>query len=153
MLHIKIIRTTPKKFQQPYTHGHMLIKENNESRYKDFCYTLEDAVRDYNKDGDLLDYKEEKVYGETAIPFGSYEGQITYSPAFEQRLPLIKNVPHFTGIRIHAGNTKADTKGCPLVGLETNHLGAVWKSRSALSLLLLKIKSNDPKERFKIEIV
>lgn len=80
------------------------------------CNTIEDKVRDYNMDGDLNDTGEEKIYGETAIPYGIYEVDLTMSPKFERLLPLVKNVKHFTGIRIHRGNTAGDTAGCILPG-------------------------------------
>ncbi len=35
-----------------------------------FADTLEDKVRDLNKDGDLLDEGEQKVYGERPYPTG-----------------------------------------------------------------------------------
>ena len=57
-----------------------------------FCYTLEDKVR------------QEKIKHETAIPAGTYEIQITYSPRFKQFMPLLLNVPNYEGIRIHKGN-------------------------------------------------
>ena len=53
-----------------------------------FCNTLEDTVRDLNKDGDLNDHGEGKVYGKTAIPYGTYEVVITYSNRFKKQLPL-----------------------------------------------------------------
>ena len=37
-----------------------------------FCDTLEDTVRDLNKNG-KFDNGEKKVYGETAIPYRKYE--------------------------------------------------------------------------------
>ena len=69
------------------------------------CETLEDAVR---TDG--------KVYGETAIPFGRYRVMLTQSMRFRTMLPLVLDVPGFSGIRIHAGNSQRDTEGCILVG-------------------------------------
>ena len=80
------------------------------------CNTMEDKVRDYNADGDLNDPGEDKVYGKTAIPFGVYDIELTMSPKFTRLLPLIKDVKHFTGIRIHRGNTAADSAGCILPG-------------------------------------
>lgn len=77
------------------------------------CNTLEDKVR--NKKGTK---KEEfvKVYGETAIPYGTYRVVITYSNAFKKNLPEILNVPLYEGIRIHTGNHKDDTFGCLILG-------------------------------------
>ncbi len=50
------------------------------------------------------------------IPAGTYELKVTWSPAFKRWLPLLMAVPGRSGIRIHAGNTPHDTKGCILVG-------------------------------------
>lgn len=94
-----------------------------------YCNTMEDPVRDYNKDGDLDDPGEGKVYGETAIPYGTYQVTATYSSKFKRILPLILNVPHFKYIRIHAGNTASDTHGCILVG-ENKYPGMVIDSRA-----------------------
>lgn len=80
------------------------------------CDTLEDKNRDLNRDGDLNDKGEGKVYGETAIPFGRYEVVLNISPKFKRRLPRLLNVKHFEGILIHRGNTAKDTYGCILVG-------------------------------------
>lgn len=81
-----------------------------------YCDTLEDVNRDLNKDGDLLDKGEIKVMHQTAIPFGRYEVIVNISNRFKRFLPLLLNVKHFEGIRIHAGNTIEDTSGCILVG-------------------------------------
>jgi len=70
---------------------------------KFFCYTLEDKIRN------------EKIYGETAIPYGLYDVDRTWSPHFKIKMPLIKNVPNFEGIRIHKGTTAQDSSGCLLV--------------------------------------
>ena len=77
------------------------------------CNTLEDKVR--NPKGTK---KEEfkKIYGETAIPYGTYRVVITYSNAFQKKLPEILNVPLYEGIRIHTGNHKDDTFGCLILG-------------------------------------
>lgn len=69
------------------------------------CYSLEDPVRQGSK-----------VLHDTAIPAGRYRVVITRSARFQRLLPLLLDVPGFTGIRIHAGNTAEDTAGCILVG-------------------------------------
>lgn len=52
------------------------------------------------------------------IPVGLYDIDITYSPKFKKKLPLVhgKTVSARRGIRIHAGNTVNDTEGCILIG-------------------------------------
>jgi hypothetical protein len=84
-----------------------------------FCDTLEDPVRDFNKDGDLEDAGEMKIYGETAIPYGRYPVVVTMSPKFKRELPLILDVKHFIGIRMHRGRFISNTSGCVLVGDNT----------------------------------
>ena len=93
-----------------YTIGSLFI---NDTYFSD---TLEDKVRDHNKDGDLNDPGEGKVYGKTAIPYGEYQVIVNKSPKFGRMLPRLLNVPHFEGILIHRGNTHYDSAGCILVG-------------------------------------
>ena len=94
-----------------------------------YCDVLEDKVRDYNKDGDLLDEGEQKVYGETAIPYGRYRVVVDYSQRFKRELPRLLSVPHFEGIRIHSGNKAGDTSGCILIG-ENKVKGGLINSRA-----------------------
>ena len=91
------------------------------------CYTLEDEVRD------------EKIHGKTAIPAGTYEVIITFSPRFQRDLPLLVGVPNFEGVRIHPGNTAADTEGCILPG-QSCTANSVGASRLAFEALFRKIK-------------
>ena len=104
---LEIIRN-PK---ENYTAGQLLVDG------KHFAWTLEDKMR---PDG-------QKIYGETAIPLGTYKVIITYSNRFKKQMLQLVNVKggklmfgelpiDACGIRIHGGNTTADTLGCPLIG-------------------------------------
>lgn len=86
------------------------------------CYTLEDVVRDV------------KIKGETAIPAGKYRITLEHSRRFGPSTITVKDVPGFTGVRIHAGNTEGDTEGCPLVG-QVRADASILKSRAALDEL------------------
>lgn len=103
------------------------------------CNTLEDADRGLRQDMQLEEIKKKKVYGQTAIPRGSYECVYTYSNRFKKMLPLLKGVPGFDGIRIHSGNSAKDTEGCILVGLNLKK-GMVLNSREWTNKLVSKMK-------------
>lgn len=117
-----------------------------------FCDTLEDKVRDLNKDGDLNDAGEGKVAGQTAIPYGTYKVTMdVQSPKFSQRasyawckgyLPRLLNVPHFEGIMIHSGNDATHSAGCILVG-ENRVKGQVLNSMNTLKRLVGILKGAD----------
>lgn len=99
MLKLKLVRAFKG---EKYTIGRLYVNE------KYYCDTLEDRVRNLPVD--------KKIMHETAIPEGTYDVRVTYSPRFKRNLPLLLGVPYFTGIRIHRGNTAGDTSGCILVG-------------------------------------
>jgi len=84
---------------------------------------------------------EAKVYGATCIPTGRYEIVITESPRFKRPLPLLLNVPGFSGVRIHPGNTAADTEGCLLPG-RVRHGESVLESRKAFDALFEKLRAS-----------
>lgn len=102
-----------------------------------FCYTLEDVVRD------------KKIYGQTAIPAGTYKVIITPSNRFKRDLPLLVDVPNFVGVRIHPGNSAVDTDGCILVG-STKSQDFIGNSRTTFELLYEKLK---PEKDIEISIV
>lgn len=117
-----------------------------------FCNILEDKVIDLNKNG-TFDCGEFKIKGHSAIPYGTYEIDITYSPKFKRELPILLNVPHFEGIRIHRGNTPADTEGCLIPG-ENKEVGKVLNSTKyevELTKLLKQVKLK--KEKITIKII
>lgn len=96
------------------------------------CYTLEDVDRTLEKGG-------EKVFGCTAIPRGKYSIIVSMSNRFKRNLPLIVDVPQFEGVRIHAGNTSADTDGCVLVGSSIVNEAFIGGSQVAFGKLFNKI--------------
>ena len=103
-----------KHFAEKYTIGKL---------YADgvyICDTIEDVIRelyDKNHDGDFDDSGEGKVYGKTAIPYGRYKVLVTQSMRLKRRLPILLQVPGFTGIRIHGGKNETWSEGCILVGM------------------------------------
>ena len=107
---------------ESYTIGKMYL--NGEY----FCDTLEDAIRPV------------KIPNETAIPAGTYKVEVTYSPRFKRNLPLLIDVPNYTGIRIHNGSNKDHTSGCILVGFNTSK-GILSDSRKISDQLTEKLKS------------
>lgn len=85
------------------------------------CYTLEDEVREVEGQSVAT----WKIKGETAIPAGEYRITLEHSPRFGPNTLTVHDVPGFVGVRIHAGNTVADTEGCPLLGMAVNAQGIV----------------------------
>ena len=81
-----------------------------------FGETLEDPDRHLEDGG-------EKIDGGTAIPRGRYQLALTYSRRFGKIMPELLHVPGFSGVRIHGGNTEADTSGCILLGAERTDTG------------------------------
>lgn len=142
-MQIKVVRKT---FTKESTIGELFIND------KFFCYTLEDYDRDSNKDGDIDDSGEAKVYGLTAIPRGKYNLVLSFSNRFQKYLPEIQNVKGFEGIRIHNGNTAAHSHGCLLLGTTkaNNFVGA---SVAAMTKFMSELKKVEKTEKITIEIV
>lgn len=116
-------------FEKDCTIGELFVDDKFE------CYTLEDPVRE-------LPWRQVemwKIPGQTAIPEGRYQLVINRSNRFKKLLPLLLNVPGFAGIRIHAGNTAADTEGCILVGQHRAE-DSVRNSKIAMEALQPKIQ-------------
>ena len=94
------------------------------------CFVLEDRYRPP---------PETKVRGASAIPCGRFEVRITWSSKFKQEMPLLIDVPNFSGVRIHPGNDARDTEGCLLPG-RIRHGESVKESRLAYVELLAKLR-------------
>jgi hypothetical protein len=99
------------------------------------CWTCEDPVREI--EGQPVEAW--KIHGKTAIPFGTYNVVITRSARFGVDMPLLQGVPGFAGIRIHTGNTVADTEGCLLPGF-VRYENSVGQSRLAYEALFERIR-------------
>lgn len=128
------------------TGGELYIEEEFE------CYTLEDEHRDV------------KVAGETRIPAGTYRIKLrgsggSINPKYAARYPnhkgmlWLQDVPGFTWIYIHTGNTEEHTDGCILVG-DTIRPGdlTIGQSRAAYERLYDKLVDAAARDDLTIEI-
>jgi hypothetical protein len=118
---------------------------------KQFCFILEDTDRGLHQDMRPDEIAKIKVHGKTAIPAGRYEVIINFSSRFKQYMPLLLNVPGFSGVRIHWGNTAVDTEGCPIVGFTTSK-DFVGQSKKAYSQLFIMMQAAERKEKIFITI-
>lgn len=117
-----------------------------------WCSMLEDKDRGLTQSMTVEEIKKRKVYGQTAIPRGIYEVQITYSPKFKRMLPILRDVKGFSGIRIHPGNTPSDSLGCLLPGVNDT-VGRVSNSVYWFNLLFARIQEAEKSgEKIMIEI-
>lgn len=118
-----------------------------------FCDTLEDKDRGLNQDMLINDIKKKKIYGETAIPTGTYIVNMgTVSPKFKTRkwaipydgkIPRLQNVNGFDGVLIHPGSSSKDTYGCLLVGKNTL-IGKLTESQNTFhKLMKILLKNKD----------
>ena len=124
-----------------YTHARLLTDEGGF-----LCWTLEDEDRGLTQDMPLEQIKRIKIYGETAIPKGTYRIQLRVSPTLKDRtyakpyggmFPYLENVPGYEGVMIHPGNTTKDTRGCLLVGmLHSGIRGRIFDSQRAYKDLM-----------------
>jgi len=125
-LNLKLVRF---ELGKDYTIGSLHIVDDVDET--PFCFTLEDRDRHLETGG-------KKVDKETAIPLGVYTVRMGESPHFGH-VPFVLDVPQFTDIRIHAGNTAENTEGCILVG-DSWIPGFVTNSRATLAKLINRIE-------------
>lgn len=115
----KDLHIVVKRFKMPATASYTI------GRLYANSIVVSDTIED--KDRGLLDtmpvsqIKAKKIYGETAIPKGTYRVVGTVSPKFSNRVwakkyngivPEIIGVKGFSGIRIHPANTAQELLGC-----------------------------------------
>lgn len=116
----------------PRTFGKLLAEDGHQ-----LCYSLEDEVREI-PDKPVADWK---IKGATAIPAGRYRVTLEYSGRFGPDTLTVHDVPGFTYIRMHAGNTTEDTDGCPLLGMEIDPHGILGgTSRPAVKLVQFMVR-------------
>ena len=109
------------------------------------CDTVEDKDRGLKSHHPLEQISKVKVYGETAIPMGTYVIDMDrVSPKFSSRswakpyggkIPRLRSVPGFESILIHTGNTAASSLGCILVGIN-DKVGRVSDSQKTFKRLM-----------------
>jgi hypothetical protein len=114
--------------REPSAHGATIGRLTIDGVFQ--CFILEDVIRE----DPLRPVSAWKVYGETAIPSGRYQIVITHSPTFKKKLPLLIDVPGFSGVRIHSGNEAKHSHGCLLPG-RTRGRAFVGESRLAFEAL------------------
>lgn len=114
------------------------------------CYTLEDQIREVP--GEPV--SSWKIHGATAIPEGTYNVTLENSGRFGPNTLTVNDVPGFVAIRMHAGNTSADTEGCLLLGMAaTNHSLIGGTSQPAVALVKSQVmKALEAGEEVTIEI-
>lgn len=96
------------------------------------CHTLEDEIREVEGQP-VADWK---IKGATAIPAGEYRVTLENSNRFGPDTLTINDVPGFSFIRMHAGNTSADTEGCLLLGMRATDCSLIGgTSRPAVALV------------------
>lgn len=90
------------------------------------CYSLEPTMREEKG----VPVEQWKVADKTAIPVGRYRLTYTWSPHFNRPMPLVNDVPGFSAVRVHWGNSARDTDACTLTGV-THGDDDVEQSRAA----------------------
>ena len=131
---LQVVRT---QFGKDATNGLLFVNGVFE------CYTLEDQ------------YQAVKVMHETCIPEGTYNIKFRTVGSFSERYKKkygnahygmlhLQDVPNFTYILIHAGNTDEHTSGCLIVGetqqdLDISDDGFIGHSGKAYSKLYNKV--------------
>ena len=136
-----------KWFSNRSTIGELFGWDVFEDSSKMICFTLEDEARPNGV----------KISPFTCIPEGEYKIKLTYSNRFKRDLPIIYTHENhngeayvivdgkhiWRGVRIHLGNTDADTEGCILTGM-TKDKDRVDSSRIAFDEKLLPFIQNHP---------
>lgn len=125
-----------------YTVGKLYIEESD-GELRKICDTLEDKDRGLTSRMPIEVLRKQKVFGETAIPVGTYKidmeqlsprfgAQPFYKKVCSGKVPRLVDVPGFQGVLIHVGNVAKDTHGCILVG-DNLEKGKVLNSKTTFT--------------------
>jgi len=143
------IKLTRQHFSEKCTIGELTIEGDDI-----LLYTLEDVDRRLSQTDDLASIKQSKVFGQTAIPYGTYEVVMTFSNRFKRVMPQLLNVKGFEGVRIHSGNVAEQTEGCILCGYQKDVLNnMVLNSRAAIGELYMLLTEASKREKIYLTIV
>lgn len=126
-MEIKVTRST---FTDAFTLGRMFIDG------RPYGYTCEDKDRHLETGGT-------KIPKVTAIPRGRYRVGLSFSQRFQKVLPIIDDVPQFSGVRIHGGNKATDTEGCILLGKAPTAEGVVDCAERMKNLIAMLTEAED----------
>lgn len=113
-----------------------------------FCDTIEDKDRGLKQSMSVAEIVRRKVYGETAIPSGTYRIDMSSpSPKYQQKartdayykpfcdhMPRFQDIKGYSGVLIHPGTDESSTLGCLIVG-ENKVVGKVINSRTVFKRL------------------
>ena len=127
-----------------YTIGKLYI----DGKY--FCDTLEDKDRGLLQSMTKDEILKIKVKDQTAIPTGKYKidmntvsprfGNSSWAKLYKGIVPRLINVPGYSGVLIHPGNTSSDTSGCILLG-QNKVVGQVINSQVTWKAFMQKATS------------
>lgn len=131
------IKRAPAESGNGYTHGRLSTDEGGF-----VCWTLEDTDRGLTSDMPLAEIKAKKVYGQTAIPKGTYKVRMdmvspklkdrAYAKKYGGKLPRLVGVPGWSGVLIHPFNLPSESLGCIAPGmLRFNVRGRIFDSTRA----------------------
>lgn len=109
-----------------------------------FHETLEDQDRGLNSSMTEEQIKAIKVYGQTAIPTGTYKVILSVSPKYKDRdwakefdgmVPEVVGVPGYKGIRMHPANWASEIDGCVAMGENKVRGGLVNSKKTYLEFM------------------
>ena len=114
-------------FDKTYTMSRVYVDD------KFYCFGIEPYDASITSDTPVDDIKALKEkHGKIAVGLGEYQ----------KMLPLVKDTPGFSGVRLHSGNSSDDTRACLLVGKFYRN-GVVSDSRATMTKLINYWKSKE----------